>query len=75
LEPGYLEAFCDWIEDYLLPKFTHANEQINHALNNEADDTDRTTRITMLKIKAWEQCTRKEFFKWCKEKKIRLSGL
>jgi hypothetical protein len=30
LDPNYLEAFCDWIEDYLLPKFTDRRYQAKH---------------------------------------------
>ncbi|KEQ70412.1 hypothetical protein M436DRAFT_84508 [Aureobasidium namibiae CBS 147.97] len=49
LEPDYLEAFCDWIEDDLLPKFTDANQLIKHALDNEADDENRSRMIITIK--------------------------
>jgi hypothetical protein len=75
LDPNYLEAFCDWIEDYLLPKFTDANGWIKHALANKADDEDRFGKIDDIKQNMWDCCTRKDFYKWCKEKKIRSSAL
>ena len=49
LEPDYLEAFCEWIEVDLLPKFTNANKLIKHALDNEVDDENRGRTITTIK--------------------------
>lgn len=74
-EPDYLEAFCDWIEDDLLPKFTDANKLIKHALDNEVDDENRRRLITTIKQNMWNRCSRKEFRMWCKQKGIHLSAL
>jgi len=75
LGSDYLEAFCDWIEDDLLPKFTDANQLIKHALANEADDENRSRMIITIKQNMWNRCSRKDFRMWCKEKGIRLSAL
>lgn len=75
LDPDYLAAFCGWIEDSLLPKFTNANRMIKDALANEVDDEDRRRKIIMIKDVIWGQCTRKEFRKCCKEGDINLSAL
>jgi 2-hydroxy-3-keto-5-methylthiopentenyl-1-phosphate phosphatase len=75
LNSAYLDAFCNWIEDYLLPKFIHANDAIKHILAKMIDEKERDAMITMMKREVRDQCSRTEFRKWCKEKDIRLSAL
>jgi hypothetical protein len=75
LDPDYLDAFCNWIEEYLLPKFMHANNVIKHLLANKIDEEERDVLIAIVKEETWDHCSRKEFRKWCKEKNIRLNAL
>lgn len=51
LRPEYLQAFCGWIEEELLHKFTDANGEIRYALTNEVDDEKRAVRLARLKQK------------------------
>lgn len=51
LRPEYLQAFCGWIEEELLHKFTDTNGQIRYALTNEVDDEKRAVRLARLKQK------------------------
>ncbi|KAG9909171.1 beta-glucanosyltransferase gel2, partial [Aureobasidium melanogenum] len=80
LSPAYLEAFCTWIEEDLLPKFTDANEQIRYALATDLDEQDprawkRGADLLRLRQKMWDRCSRTRFNAWCKEKGIKLGQL
>ncbi|KAG9599945.1 beta-glucanosyltransferase gel2, partial [Aureobasidium melanogenum] len=80
LSPAYLEAFCTWIEEDLLPKFTDANEQIRYALATELDEQDsrawkRGADLMRLRQKMWDRCSRTRFNAWYKEKGIKLGQL
>ncbi|CAD0101313.1 unnamed protein product [Aureobasidium mustum] len=80
LSPAYLHAFCTWIEEDLLPKFTDANMQIKYALATELDEEDpkngeRACYLSMLRQKMWDRCSRTRFNAWCKEKGINMGQL
>lgn len=80
LDQAYLETFCTWIEEDLLPKFTDANDQINYALATELDEEDpkawkRGVDLIKLRQRMWDRCSRTRFNAWCKEKGINLGRL
>jgi hypothetical protein len=72
LRPEYLEAFCDWIEEDLLHKFTDTNGEIRYTLANEIDDENRAVKLAKLKQKMWDRCSRGVFYAWCKKEGLRL---
>jgi hypothetical protein len=63
----YLDAFCDWIMEDLLHRFTDINGGIRYALTQEIDDESRAAKIAKLKQKMWDRCSRREFYLWCKD--------
>ncbi|KAK6001900.1 hypothetical protein QM012_002390 [Aureobasidium pullulans] len=80
LNPAYLEAFCDWIQEDLLPKFTDTHDQITYSLSTQYDEDSEEAReqgIALLKLreKMYDRCSRKRFRAWCKEKDIHLGAL
>lgn len=80
MDPAYLEAFCTWIEEDLLPKFTDAHEQIMYSLATEYDEESEEAReqgIALLKLrdKMYDRCSRERFRAWCKEKGLHLGAL
>ncbi|KAH0274340.1 beta-glucanosyltransferase gel2, partial [Aureobasidium melanogenum] len=80
LDPAYLEAFCTWIEEDLLPKFADAHEQIMYSLATEYEEDSQEAReqgIALLKLrdKMYDRCSRKRFRAWCKENGLHLRAL
>lgn len=72
LATEYLVAFCDWIAEDLLHRFTDINREIRYALANEIDNESRAAKIAKLKQKMWDRCSRKGFYFWCKSKGLHL---
>ncbi|KAI5197331.1 hypothetical protein E4T39_07332 [Aureobasidium subglaciale] len=77
LTPVYLEAFCSWIHEDLLPKFADAHNQIIYELAKDLDDDDskaqkRGADLFRLRQKMWGRVSRARFYAWCKEKRLRL---
>ncbi|KAI5205893.1 hypothetical protein E4T38_04107 [Aureobasidium subglaciale] len=77
LTPAYLEAFCSWIHEDLLPKFADAHNEIMYELAKDLDDDDpkahrRGSDLFKLRKKMWDRISRARFYAWCKDKDLKL---